>query len=215
MKKINLLILMTLLPFFAFAQKNEKDEDEYRELQTIFKDDFHGGYGAISISYFEMYNKDAVSIGGRGGWIIGHGLSIGLGGEGYFNDFDSYEKQRSNQITYDVSYNLVGGHGGLIIEPILLPRFPVHLSIPVFIGAGGISYIEDQYGVESDSYFIGQPGVELELNLIRHFRLAIGAYYVYTTQINIDNTPPELDPIPTDVLSNGLKVGMVLKFGRF
>ncbi|MBN2519167.1 MAG: hypothetical protein JXB17_01575 [Bacteroidales bacterium] len=212
MKKIVYLMAL-LISTICYAQEYEEevhmDEEENDEIMTLFKSNTNGGFGGVSIIYSEINGQDGIFLGGRGGWIIGHGLSIGFGGCGYFNstDFD----------TAGIRNSLAGGHGGMYIEPILFPRFPVHLCLPVFVGAGGISYIEydndrpysDDPGniIESDGYFIAEPGVELEFNMLKHFRMTAGVYYTYTSKIQLDN-------VKGDPLDN-LKYGITFKFGKF
>jgi len=113
--------------------------------------------------------------------------------------------------------NLTGGYGGLVLEPIVFPNFPVHLSLPVLIGAGGIAYTTSNYYPEYDdsdyfvedsyAYFIIEPGVELELNMLKFFRLAFGGYYRYTSDI-------DLIDYPENVL-HGFSGGITFKFGKF
>ena len=152
-------------------------------------------------------------MGGRGEWIVGHSLGLGFYGSGFMTDFV--------KTPVDMSYNLVGGHGGIIVEPIFLPRFPVHLSFPLKAGIGGIAYAENQqlgftgnydaFIKETDYFLIAEPGVELEFNLTRWMRLAIGASYTVTTDIHFKNT---LEPIAKDALK-GISGGVTIKFGKF
>jgi hypothetical protein len=120
-----------------------------------------------------------------------------------------------------VYYNLAGGYGGFIIEPIIMGRWPIHISFPVLIGAGGValtSYNEDlfsQYGDRYDVYleeavafFVAEPGVELELNLVRWMRLAFFGNYRYTT--NLIST----GSINENAL-NTWSAGITLKVGKF
>ena len=103
------------------------------------------------------------------------------------------------------------------MEPILLPRFPIHISLPVVVGVGGIAYttstsytdwFEPSYYVEdATSFLIVEPGVELEINVVKFFRVAVGAYYRYTSNITLIDTPE-------DVL-NGYSAAITLKFGKF
>ena len=211
MKHIYLLLTIALMGITSYAQEEidffDEDNDE---LRTLFGTEEHGGFGAFNIAYSQINGQDALTIGGRGGWIIGHSLSLGFGGCGYFNNFAFDEN--------DIKYNLAGGHGGMYLEPIILAKFPVHLSIPLFVGAGGISYVEydnsnrpfEEEGqpIESDPYFIAEPGVEVEFNMLRHFRLCLGVYYTYTTEIRIDEIE---DKFPLE----GLKYGLTFKFGKF
>jgi hypothetical protein len=56
-----------------------------------------------------------------------------------------------------------------------------------------------------------EPGVELELNVTRFFRFSVGAYYRYTSDVDIEN--PDYT-VPTDILK-GFSGGVTFKFGKF
>jgi len=123
----------------------------------------------------------------------------------YRNQFDSQD------------LNLAGGYGGLLIEPVLAPFSPVHLAFPVIIGAGGVAYVnynwweystyQNPVVTESDAFFVFEPGVELEFNVVRFMRIGIGASYRYTSKVHLFN-------VSNDVL-NGFSGGFSLKFGKF
>jgi hypothetical protein len=201
---------MILIAEMAIAQNYTRYEDE-DEIQTIFsKRRSNGGYGAISVSYTEIDHKDAIIMGARGAWIINHSLAIGLGGYGFVNDIN-YDNVFDNNL----DYNLAGGYGGLFIEPILGSKLPVHLSFPVLFGLGGIAYVEHHNNWDywwstndrSDVYWVFEPAVELEFNIMRHFRMAATASYRFTSAINMRYTDPEI--------LEGLTAGLVFKFGKF
>jgi hypothetical protein len=212
--KTGILLLLTLLVLNASGQSY----DEGKEISTIFGDKHisNGGYGAITFNYSQVgtdennKSKDAIVIGGRGSWVIGHAFAFGIGGCGFLNDFHYNSTLRQY-------VNLSGGYGGFYFEPILFPRIPVHLSLPVMVGAGGVAYTTSYnlYNLEESNIFVEdaspflifEPGAELEFNIIRCFRIAIGAYYRFTTDIQLLNTD-------MDVL-NGLSTGVTLKFGKF
>lgn len=213
MKKISLLIVIVMLGVSVIAQDTGND----KEFKTIFGGDkiTHGGYGGLSINYSKIAGADAILVGARGGWIINHGISIGLGGYGFANDI-KYEKT-INDVTD--KYTLAGGYGGLLIEPIIGAKWPVHISIPVLIGGGGASYINNywnddyepcgyySYSGDSDAFFVIEPGLEIELNMVKFMRLAVGGYYRHTSNIDLVDTE-------TDIL-NGFSGGITLKFGKF
>ena len=208
MKKIITLLLIALIVPLLHAQ------EENGEFKTLFGDRqiSHGGYGALDIRYSTIDGKDAFLMGGRGAWVIGHGFALGFGGMGFLNDY-----HYNPDIAGGRNVNLAGGYGGLLLEPILFPKFPVHVSIPVLIGAGGIAYTtsynpydwdESHYFVEeATGYFVLEPGIELEFNIVRFFRLAIGGYYRYTSDIRLYDTPENV--------LHGFSGGVTLKFGKF
>src|SRR4030043_190489 len=127
MRTIMIFVFAFSLLNMISAQENEDlvYEKKQNEIKTLFGNQkiVHGGYGAITLGYSEIENLNGVTIGARGAYIIGHWFAIGLGGTGFINDV-SYNS------SLDQNVILSGGYGGLLLEPIILPGFPVHISIP-------------------------------------------------------------------------------------
>lgn len=227
MKK-TLFIVLLMCAFGAIKAQNEEyvsPEDDPDEIQTLFKGDIsHGGYGSFSVKYNQIDNKDALLIGGRGAWIINHSIAIGIGGYGFFNEAAPPPDYTS---LLGEKYRIGGGYGGLLIEPIIGSKYPVHIALPVLIGAGGIAYIED-YGdtwdnstmspnssIDDDAFFVVEPGIEVELNLLKYLRLNFGAYYRYTTDITLEDLSKSPQLITDRDVLNGLSYGVTLKLGIF
>ena len=222
MKKIATWILLMVLAAPALmAQEVEQQEEQEKqkqrrdpgEVQTLFDPGSGtGGYGAFTIGYTQIAGRDAILMGGRGEWVIGHGFGLGVGGYGFVND------PIYNAVN-DLNYSLAGGYGGLVMEPIIMGWFPVHISLPILIGAGGVantSYSADFYDPyeywdgyleDATAFFVAEGRVELEFNLVRFFRLAVFGGYRYTTDINMENTA-------ADAL-RGWTGGITFKFGSF
>ena len=212
MKRLAILFIATIFISPVFGQNDGGFYDDDDDVQTLFGDGYvtHGGYGSFSLGYSEIDGKDALTMGARGAWVIGHWFALGFAGNGFINDYNF-----NNDLSRNV--NLSGGYGGLLMEPILLPKFPVHISLPLVVGVGGIAYTtsysytdfyDPSYFVEdASSFLIVEPGVELEINVVRFFRVAVGGYYRYTSRITLYDTPE-------DVL-NGFSGGITLKFGKF
>lgn len=219
--KTRILILLTLLitSTLTFAQEEE--------MRTVFgssdnKVD-HGGYGAFSMGYTQIEDKDALILGGRAGWLIDHHFTIGLAGYGFFNDIDGNS-------SYDLStYTLAGGYGGLFLEPIIAPKFPVHIAIPILIGAGGATAFNDDYWniyestyyYDGSAFFVFEPGVELELNLVKFFRIGLGVSYRHTSNLDLNYSYYDdrfhkyvSTRIDSDALK-GMNYMVTLKFGWF
>jgi len=169
------------------------------------------------INYSEIDGKEALSIGGRGTWIVNHCLGIGMGGTGFFNDY-KYDNVLNENVHFE------GGYGGLVIEPIIFPKMPVHIAFPVLIGVGGITltgdYIENDYEDwsayvhDADAYMIIEPGVELELNIVKFLRIALSATYRYTTDVELYYPRTGVQVVDKDVL-HGITAGITFKFGKF
>ncbi len=222
MKKITLLLTVAVFCLSVSAQEEE------REIQTLFgnkgKKISHGGYGALMFGYTQIDKKNTYLFGIKGGWMINHHLTIGVAGYGFTDDI-YYDHNNS---TWNNSF--AGGYGGLLIEPIIAPWAPVHVAFPVIIGAGGIGYYEpsnkdwnwnwdDEYYnnqlIDSDAYFLIEPGIEAEFNIVKFLRIGIGASYRWTSNVNMyywkDNVKTYFDKN----LMHGFSGNLSLKFGKF
>ena len=186
MKKTTLIsIICILVSTAAFSQEPEFEYYKNREMKTLLGHDRGGGgYCSFSTGYTNINDLDAVMFGGRFSWMASHSLGIGMGATGFMNEYH-YEA------AIDKDVFLTGGYGGLYIEPVLFPRFPVHLSFPVLLGIGGISFISvdnefnENFLEDSKAFLLIEPAAEVELNLTRFLRLAVGASYRLPTPFNV------------------------------
>lgn len=213
MKKFIPIIMLSLIWLNGFTQFFNRDNGGNDEIRTLMGRDHHsmGVYGAFGGGYTIINDRDAVTLSGRGAWIAGHSFAVGFAGTGFVNSF-------SPGMDPDRYVNLTGGYGGFLFEPILLPKMPVHLSFPVIAGFGGVVHTSsfrdassweytDTWVEGTESYLIAEPGVELEFNVMKFFRMAFGMSYRFTTDINWEYSSP-------DVLE-GWNAGMTFKFGKF
>ena len=229
MKKIILPLLLCLSIFQIaeaqdtlrlFSKKNQSHQREHNprtynqnEIRTLGgHHQSTGFYVGLHSDYSTISGIDALSIGGRVAWVANHSLAIGFAGNGFFTD------PQPVPAAVGKDYSYTGGYGGLYIEPILFPRFPVHLAFPTILGLGGIAKgifydlnypyeYTDGYIDQSDVFLIAEPGVELELNAARWIRLAFGFSYRFTEGVN----PINFSDNPLD----GMTTGFSLKLGKF
>jgi hypothetical protein len=162
--------------------------------------------------YSRIAGSDAFEIGGEIGMIANHGLTIGFAGRGFFTE--PYTRMTGSA----VSYNYAGGYGGLLVEPSFFPGYPVHFSVPILLGGGGIAEntltnfyypydYTDVYVDHAEAFFVAEPGLELEMNVARWFRIGIRGSYRFTSRV---------DPkVFTSAPLNGFTGGFSLKFGKF
>jgi hypothetical protein len=213
MKRTLILTTLLLLIYSAtFAQDPEFEYYKSKEIKTLMgRNRSGGGYGAFTGGYSVIDNKHAVLFGGRFGWLAGHSMGVGFGATGFINEFH-FEPLLNRNVF------LAGGYGGLYIEPILFPRSPVHMSFPVLLGAGGISYVSDDRSFnnniieDSEAFLLIEPGAEVELNLTRFFRIAIGATYRFPTAFDVGLTGT---PTASAKSIEGVSYTLSLKFGKF
>ena len=231
MKTKSIITIILAFLFSAMLQAQQNDEEMkllfHKKDKSANEKIANGGYGAISFGWTQLEGKSAVLIGARAAWIANHHFALGFAGSGFFNDF--YNGNAYNP----EDYFLAGGYGGILIEPIIFPMSPVHISFPVILGAGGVTaapssgwdnnndpYYYDNYYYDSDAFFMVQPGIEAEFNIVKFFRIAVGASYRFTDGINLrykyfdDNNVEQTTVVDKNAL-NSFNANLTLKFGWF
>lgn len=210
-KKILSALLFTFIVVYGFSQ------DDSEQMQTLFGDNpiSYGGYGGPRVAFSDFNGKDIWLVGGRGGAIFNHSFVIGGAGYGIVNS-PRFSNISYDGIDYPVAY-LEGGYGGMHLEYILMPNKVVHLSFPLLVGAGGLMYSETSSAASGGNYtediivntafFVVEPGVELELNIVRFMRISAGIAYRYAHNLDLPNTPTSA--------FNSLSGTISLKFGKF
>jgi hypothetical protein len=200
-------------------------QDEEKEIRTLFGnngDIDHGGWGGPMLQYGQIMDQDALFVGGRGGWLIDHRLTVGGAGYGLASRitnkaYDKFATERNDLGKSE--FDLQMGYGGLLLEPTIHYDKQVHISIPIVIGGGGCNYSLyradslltgngiNTYETDDQGFFFVQATAEAEFNIIDFVRLGLGVGYMHTSTITL----PETDK---DVL-NGARFQFVLKFGSF
>lgn len=200
-------------------------------VRTLFgggADRANGGWGAPTVHYTSIMGQDALLVGARGGWLIDHRLTLGFAGHGLVTNvtnpaFDGQLYSRGDSLFRESQFRM--GYGGFLIEPIIAPFSPVHVSLPILIGAGGATYQtyrpnyrptsgpdgrDEDYSDDvmyAQAFFVMEAGVDLEVNLVPLVRLGLGASYRYTSDLHMPATPK-------DAL-HGWNFGLSVKVGRF
>jgi hypothetical protein len=212
------LIAIAILSVHATAQTTE--DQPMRTLLGGDKPMHHGGWGGPTTHFTRINGKEALLVGVRGGWLIDHRVTIGFAGHGLVTPlsnsaYDAHLIASGEELIRKSNLHL--GYGGLLIEPIIAYRSPVHVSLPIIIGAGGVGYSYnsrfpesfDQLDYRDDvqAFFVVEPGIELEFNVISLVRLGLGASYRYTTDLDLPATAK-------DAL-HGFNMGLTVKVGCF
>lgn len=222
MKKIFALLLLTLIVQVGFAQEQE-EKKEKDDIQTIFSDQnlkFSGGFIAPEIKYGPIYDNNGFFVGGRMGAIFNDRFSVGLGGYGltakssFYHDFDGAGPEPIRNVRIGM------GYGGLALEYAFFSKKAIHFTVPVLVGAGGFVFYEgtddfwDEFNeYESTAAFFLEPGVNLELNLFKHFRFNVGASYRLVQGTSLDNNG--LGAVVSDADLSDFVFNASLKFGFF
>jgi hypothetical protein len=155
-----------------------------------------GGYGAILFRATDFGDASVLLAGVRGMWVINRSFGIGVEANGILpvSKFDNIDPEGFNQAI------LVGGYGGLSLEPIFWSNSVIHFTFPVSFGGGWMGYIEDwqdkyyYYNAElydQDVFWYVEPGANLEFNIASFFRIDLGVSKRFTYDLNLIQTDQE------------------------
>ncbi len=199
------ILLITAIPLHAgygFSQSIEHDNNDVKTLSN--GKGSNGGYGAISVGYTRIDENSSIIGGLKGGWTVNHSLTIGGAIYGFYNS-------QSNLAGF-INSGMGGGYAGLLLEPVFWGTQTVHISVPLIIGGGGATkYTYDPYTYTT--YFIFVPGIELEINITNHFRIALGVDYRLTPGLTW-KTVEDITIKSGDKVLNGFSGHLVFKFGK-
>jgi hypothetical protein len=188
-----------------------------KSVQTIFRSDLEssGGFGALTNKFTSIRGEYANLTGIYGGWYVNHSFMIGAGASALTNNI-YVPLQHSTDPLRNLSYEY--GQVGLVTEYVVNSNKPVHIAFNLFSGAG-FTLQYDRYGwydtnpnwqnVERDEnwFFVLEPGVQLELNLLKWMRLCPGVSYRATFGSDGRGV--------TDKDLSNISYNATLKFGKF
>jgi hypothetical protein len=219
MKKISLAIMLALFATALFAQ-DEKSNTTGDDMNTLFgkgNNTTVGWFVGPTGGYTRFCSSDVALAGIEAGMVINHHFTIGLTGTGVANsDYLTY-----NNIVDTASVRLEGCYGGLLLEYTLFPKSVIHVTFPLMIGGGQMSYITtngneswdeegsdcDNRKIDEDNFFVVEPGVKAEINILKFMRFGVGVSYRYTPDLDMINT--------SSSFINNFTASASLKFGKF
>jgi hypothetical protein len=183
MKKI---ILSFHFLFFLVAALNSYAQDN----QTIFQSTgIHrsGGYAALSNKFTKINGHFANMPEIYGGWFINRRFMIGLEAAGTTNYIPvalADQNYPGNKMTYQY------GQAGLMTEYVVASTRRVHFNVNLMTGTGfSLQYDrrdfddwdfdwDDRHGDDDPRFFfVMEPGVQVELNLLKWMRFSPGVSY--------------------------------------
>jgi hypothetical protein len=149
----------------------------------------HGGFGAPVVKFTNINGEFGVLCGARGGWIIDHRVSLGLGVYGLATN-----TKLTNAAAGETRY-LQFEYGGFEFEYILASDEVIHLTFSGLLGGGETDYRLNKFGEEGfgreefndrDVFFIGEPTLKAEVNITSFFRVNLGIGYRFVS--GVDNS---------------------------
>jgi hypothetical protein len=157
------------------------------------------------------------------GVILNHHWTIGLTGNFLASQHGDYRyhHQENDSINHSRHENSTqGGYGGLLLEYTLFPQSKVHVSFPLIIGFGHVNYTHEKFIDDTatststkewvhhgETFFVVEPGVKLEVNVVKHLRIGLGISYRYSPENSRLVTSPDM--------FNQLTGKLSLRFGKF
>lgn len=193
------------------------DTQAQSEIQTVFNSPLknNGGYGAITNSFTRINGEFANMVGVYGGWYINHKLMLGVGAAAttsYLPVLDQFNAYNGKNASYEY------GQVGFMTEYVLASSKAIHVNFNMLTGAGfTVQYqrnawnedfnIDNHQAHDENWFFVVEPGVQVEINLLRWLRFSPGMSYRF---VNNSNAPGLKD---SDL--QGASLNMTLKFGKF
>jgi hypothetical protein len=164
----------------------------------------NGGFGGPVMKVGELFGDPVLFLGGRGAWVAGRTFALGGGGYGLVNDNLLAPMEFAGRRAV-----LEMGYGGLELEYIHESHRLAHLSLYTLMGGGGARYRDrDRYEtLAEDGFLVLEPGMNMNLNVTRFFRLSAGATYRWTFGAELPGLDDRDLSGPTGVFA--------LRFGRY
>ncbi len=209
MKK-QLTILLLVFMACTWSANAQDESDDYLEFNDR-KNVVHGVYLGLSFRAGEIKGKDTYMSGLKIAYVANRQFEVGFEVVGFYSEQNLII---ANEPSIE---DIIGGYGGLHLEPILFSKSRVNLSFPVLIGAGVMGYIDADFDnnngepdpeiKESDAIFILEPGINMLYNVSRYIQIEVGVKYRFSSKIDL--TPSPLSRI------NGFSAGIGIKVGVF
>ncbi len=228
MKKVMIMMFCWVSTLSVFAQDTQTTPASTgtNELHTLFNKG--SGKCKIPLGYFIELNGGYTHFGHKSeflpgismGLILNHHWTIGLTGSffGNMNGGNFQHSHHDSRGTIKRGSSLSGSYGGLLLEYTLFPQSKIHVSFPLTIGSGSIYHsrkesLSDSTDTQKNWYrhgkhfFVIEPGVKLEVNIVKHLRVDLGISYRYSPQGYHWVTSPDL--------LNQFTARLSLRFGKF
>lgn len=216
MKK-HLYILLISLNTISYSQKyvdtNNPNNDEVKSL--LNKDNDLNAFGAADLKVGNFVGERGLLAGAYGGFIINRRYLFGVAGYGLVTNVEFQGTLPDDAETRKL--NLHGGYGGVLIGATIAHKELIHISIPIVMGVGsfdvvdknffGSNLADSEFTIENSIFFVLEPGIQLEFNITKYFRIGAGVTYRYITGTELTNLKDREVTGTSGILS--------FRFGRF
>jgi hypothetical protein len=219
-------------PAVEVKKMNEPKDDRIRTLFSNQKNPMKTvKYLGLSVGsefqYGSLAGEFTPMAGVSGTLHINKKWGLGLAGYSTVNNFTPTALNAKSLLNLNVMY------GGFKLEYTPNPNAPIHISFPLLIG-GGMARVDsasnyrngfwgydgrdrnnrrDFNGRDNTGFWVIQPGINVEANVIRFLKIYAGASYRLTPSVNTETTTTL--PTPTANQLSGLNVSAGIKLGLF
>jgi hypothetical protein len=216
-------------PAVEVKKMNDSKDDRIRTLFSNQKNPMKTvKYLGLSVGsefqYGSLAGEFTPMAGVSGTLHINKKWGIGLAGYSTVNNFTPTALNAKSLLNLNVMY------GGLKLEYTPNPNAPIHVSFPLLIG-GGMARVDSASnyrsgfggrdrnnrrefnGRDNTDFWVIQPGINIEANVIRFLKIYAGASYRLTPSVNTETTTTL--PTPTANQLSGLNVSAGIKLGLF
>lgn len=197
MKNLKFLLLAAIiLP--GITMLSGQDSEEPRYLLGNTNGDVHvSGFGSYIIGFSSVGGEFAVYNGGGGAVLLNQTVYFGGYGLGLSTRQETESLTIANsdgsQSTYE-DLNTQFGHGGFWIGYLHQSYKPVHFGASTKLGWGSLSMSNDSYdqyhqdyqyySIAQDNVFVIIPQIEVEMNLLKWFKINASAGYQFVTGVD-------------------------------
>lgn len=166
------------------------------------------GFGSYILGFSSLDGQAAVYNGGGGAVLLNQTLYFGAYGLGlstrHLTESLTMMDYNGNDITYNDLYTNFG-HGGFWIGYLHQSYKPVHFGASTKLGWGALSMSNETYSSNYDNYnyynivtdnvFVVTPQLEVEMNLLRWFKINASAGYQFVSGVDKTYTNTSGDKI--------------------
>jgi hypothetical protein len=216
MKKY-LYITFISLSTLCFSQKyvdtNDPKNDEVKSL--LSKENDLNAFGAVDLKVGSFVDVRGLLVGAYGGFIINRRYLLGVAGYGLVTNLE-FQGMVPNDPELR-TLNLHGGYGGVLIGATIAHKELIHISIPIVMGAGSFevtdknffssNLADSEFTIENSIFFVLEPGIQLEFNITKYFRIGAGVTYRHISGTELMNVKDKDVSGTSGILS--------FRFGRF
>lgn len=210
--------ITTLLLFILFGTSAQRYVDTYdpkdEEVKSLLgKGNDLNLFGGADVKITDLVSEKGLIAGAYGGVLVNRRYFLALAGYGITTnvEFDGMVGAEEKPL------NLYGGYGGLMVGMMVGSKEVIHLTFPIFFGAGQMEISDKnffpnspndaEFTIENSAFIVIEPGAQLEFNITENFRLGAGMSYRYITGLELDNVSDE------DL--SGSAISLSFRFGRF